>query len=546
MVSQPIRYVSTRDVRGFEDTVDSLTAIRRGIAPDGGLYVPTFLPRFEPDFLASLLPLGYAERAERILASFLPEIAPSSDTGSAGELHSMLLDAYGSQWDTTAVAPVRPFEELAFLELWHGPTCAFKDLALQLLPRLLKAAARHARSRAEIVVLVATSGDTGKAALAGFADVPGTRIIVFYPKDGVSQIQERQMTTQTGSNVHVIGVRGNFDDAQAGVKAIFTDEGLRRELEQAGKEFSSANSINWGRLVPQIVYYFSAYADLVAAGRVKPGDPINVVVPSGNFGNILAAHYARRMGLPVTRLICASNLNHVLTDFIRTGIYDRRREFHRTSSPSMDILISSNVERLLYELVDGDPAVVRRLLGSLVEEGYYELPDAARSRLAEEFWGAFATEAETRAALAWAFRELGYVVDPHTAVAVHVYRQYVAETGDRTYTLIAATASPFKFTRTVVEALFGPESVPTPGGQDPRPVRPGVRSDILHEGRLDADDFTLLDYLASRLGQPLPAGLAGLKHRPVLHRTVCGPDRGEMTAVVRQLLGLAGPPGRTG
>ncbi|MBE3576710.1 MAG: threonine synthase [Limnochordales bacterium] len=494
-------YISTR---GNTEAVGALTAIRRGIAPDGGLYLPESLPSLSLARILALAPLSYQERAQTLLSLFLSELEKA-------ELRAMVDLAYGPQWDTPRIAPIRAFDKLAFLELWHGPTCAFKDLALQLLPHLLTAAAARAGSSAEIVILVATSGDTGKAALAGFADIPGTRIIVFYPKEGVSSVQERQMVTQTGGNVHVVAVQGNFDDAQAGVKAIFTDERLLAALSRANKEFSSANSINWGRLVPQIVYYFSGYLDMVAQGLVAAGDSINVVVPSGNFGNILAAHYARRMGLPIARLICASNRNRVLTDFLRTGVYDRNRPFYRTSSPSMDILVSSNVERLLFELADRDSSQVRAWQESLARTGRYELSPGQRERLQAEFWGGFADEEATRAAIARTYRELGYVVDPHTAVAVHVFREYVHTTGDRRPTLIASTASPFKFSRVVLEAIWEGETFPE-------------------------DELELLPVLSDRLQLEIPAGLADLARRPVLHDMVCAPA--EMKQVVAGLLGL--------
>ena len=495
-------YISTR---GNTEAVGALTAIRRGIAPDGGLYLPESLPVLNLDQILALAPLSYPERAETLLALFLPELDRT-------QLRSMLDLAYGPQWDTPHIAPIRAFDKLAFLELWHGPTCAFKDLALQLLPYLLTAAAAHAGSTAEIVILVATSGDTGKAALAGFADVPGTRIIVFYPQQGVSSVQERQMVTQAGGNVHVIAVQGNFDDAQSGVKAIFTDARLLAALARANKEFSSANSINWGRLVPQIVYYFSGYLDMVAKGLVAAGEPINVVVPSGNFGNILAAHYARRMGLPLARLICASNRNRVLTDFLRTGVYDRNRPFYRTSSPSMDILVSSNVERLLFELAERDNNQVRAWQEALSRSGRYELSPPQRERLQTEFWGGFADEEATRAAIARTYRELDYVVDPHTAVGVHVYGEYVQTTGDRRPTLISSTASPFKFTRSVLTAIWEKESFP-------------------------ADELDLLPILADRLQVPIPAGLANLAGRPVLHDTACAPA--DMKQLVAGILGLS-------
>ncbi|NLW56033.1 MAG: threonine synthase, partial [Firmicutes bacterium] len=431
-----MKYVSTRGQAG---KVTSAQAILGGLAPDGGLFLPVEFPHFTPEELAALVGLDYQALARKILGLYLSDFAPE-------ELGRFIAKAYGENFATSEITPLTVINEnLSFLELWHGPTCAFKDLALQLLPYLLTAASRQSGLNKEIVLLVATSGDTGKAALAGFKDVPGTKVIVFYPEDGVSAVQKRQMVTQEGANVYVVGIRGNFDQAQAGVKAIFADGRLRQELEAAGKTFSSANSINWGRLVPQIVYYFKAWADLLKAKCLTSGESFNLVVPTGNFGNILAAYYGKKMGLPLHKLICASNANNVLTDFIRTGEYNRKRSFYQTSSPSMDILVSSNLERLLYELTGEDASAVRALMEQLRTRGSYRLTTEQLHRLQTDFWASFADEEATKAVLKEVYTEFDYLIDPHTAVGYKVYADYVQETGDRRPTVIAATASPFKF-----------------------------------------------------------------------------------------------------
>ncbi|WP_353960886.1 threonine synthase [uncultured Anaerotruncus sp.] len=387
-----------------------------------------------------------------------------------------------------AVAPVVPLDENAhILELFHGPTCAFKDFALQLLPFLLTASLRKTGCDKTVVILVATSGDTGKAALEGFADVPGAKICVFYPDGGTSNIQRLQMTTQAGENVMVFAAEGNFDDAQNGVKRIFTDRAYAEELADRGYILSSANSINWGRLVPQIAYYFSAYCELLNAGRVKPGDPVNIVVPTGNFGNILAAYFAKHCGLPVGKLVCASNRNNVLTDFITTGTYDRNRGFYVTTSPSMDILISSNLERLLYLLCGRDDKVLRGYMEALAKTGKYTVGADVLAKLQSEFAAGCADDAATAAAIRGVYRETGYLCDTHTAVAVNVYRDYAAKTGDRTPTVIASTASPFKFANSVLPAAFGRAA--------------------------DGGDFALLAKLAELSGQPAPQALAGLQDK---------------------------------
>ena len=500
-----MRYVSTR---GGAEAVPAAAAILAGLAPDGGLYLPEAMPRLETAEIAALAPLSYPERAARILHPFLPDYGLE-------ELRRYARAAYGpNRFDDPAVTPVVPLDGRTFvLELWHGPTAAFKDLALQIMPHLLRAAVAKTGSRDEIAILVATSGDTGKAALEGFRDVAGTRIVVFYPAEGVSRVQELQMVTQEGGNVHVVAVEGNFDDVQTGVKAIFGDPELKDSMAARGLRFSSANSINWGRLVPQIAYYVGAYLDMAARGAVKWGERINIAVPTGNFGNILAAYYARLLGLPVARLICASNMNNVLTDFIRTGVYDRRRAFYATVSPSMDILVSSNLERLLFLLAGRDPAQVRRWMTELKETGRYMLGPAALRSVQEEFWGGFAGEEETKAAIRRVWQDHGYLLDPHTAVGWHVLEEYRQATGDPTPAVLAATASPFKFPAAVLGAITGTET----------------RAE---------DELALVHSLAETTGRPVPACLRGLEARPVRHRRRCRPEG--MKEEVEKILGLNG------
>jgi len=396
------------------------------------------------------------------------------------------------------------------LELWHGPTCAFKDLALQLLPHLITQAAKKEAGGKTVNILVATSGDTGKAALEGFKDASGTNIFVFYPRDGVSRVQELQMTTQRGNNVMVCGVRGNFDDTQAALKKIFTNTEIKARLDAQNAIFSSANSINWGRLAPQIVYYVSAYCELVNSGELSLGEKLNIAVPTGNFGNILAAYYAGKMGLPVGRLICASNRNNVLTDFISTGVYDRRREFFATSSPSMDILVSSNLERLLHALTGEDDSAVSGFMSALSRDGVYTLPSQVLNALKTDFYGGFCDETETQATIKDAFQNLKYLCDPHTAVALKVYRDYGKKTGDSTKTLIASTASPFKFTGNVLAALTG---------------QPG-----------SGDEFAQLQELSKLTGISIPPQIVELEHLLVRFEQTC--EKNDMERVVLESLGL--------
>ena len=438
-------YVSTRDRLG-KTTVAGASAY--GLAPDGGLYTPEAIPSLAGNALDTLKNMTYQQRAVYIMNMFL-------DSYSASELTGFCAKAYGGgKFDDPAVAPVRTLDgKTHVLELWHGPTCAFKDMALQMLPHLLTAALKKEGETKTACILVATSGDTGKGALEGFKDVPGTRILVFYPKDGVSEVQQLQMTTQEGSNVGVCSVVGNFDDAQTGVKAIFSDPVLRNELAEGGSFLSSANSINWGRVLPQIVYYVSAYCDLLKSGALAKGDKLNVCVPTGNFGNILAAYYAKQMGVPIGRLICASNRNNVLTDFISTGVYDANRAFYNTTSPSMDILISSNLERLLHAYTYGDAELVKRYMEKLARTGSYQIEESVKKRMDRDFAAGCCDDDRAKAAIGRLWREEQYLIDPHTAVAVDVLEQYRSRTGDETPTLVVSTASPFKFCPAVLEAL---------------------------------------------------------------------------------------------
>jgi threonine synthase len=437
-----MKYVSTR--QGLTGITAS-QAIIHGLAPDGGLYVPTEIPQVGEEFLRELCKLPYRTRAVKVLGLFLEEF-------SQAELENITAASYGDNFDNEAIAPLQVLDDnTAVLELWHGPTSAFKDMALQILPRLLTASLKKNGEERTVSILVATSGDTGKAALEGFKDVPGTRIMVFYPKDGVSQIQKLQMATQEGQNVNIVAVDGNFDDAQTGVKTIFSDEDFAKVLDERGYFLSSANSINWGRLVPQVVYYFSAYCDYVNAGKIALGDAIDFCVPTGNFGNILAGWYAKQMGLPVGKFICASNDNNVLTDFITTGVYDKNRPFYLTGSPSMDILVSSNLERLLY-CTTKDAAKVAGWMGQLSAQGRYQVEPEVLAAIQREFVGGFCENSQSLEEIATRWQQ-GYLMDTHTAVASRVLRDYRAKTGSTTPCVIVSTASPFKFGSAVLEAL---------------------------------------------------------------------------------------------
>jgi len=479
--------------RGGTHSVPSARAIAQGLAPDGGLYTPASFVPLTDELLTELAGLDYAGRAARILGLYLTDFTSEELLSYTKTAYSPEKFAHPAGYDPSAPAvdgvAVRTLSDKEhILELFWGPTAAFKDMALQMLPHLLTASLRKLGEERTACILVATSGDTGKAALEGFRDVPGTRIAVFYPVDGVSDVQRRQMVTQEGDNVGVCAVYGNFDDAQTGVKQVFSDEAIRSTLDNHGYFFSSANSINFGRLAPQIVYYVSAYLDLVKSGTVNMGEPINVCVPTGNFGNILGAYFAKRMGLPIKRLICASNANDVLTEFLNTGVYDRRRTFHKTLSPSMDILISSNVERLLYYLSNGDTAFVAENMRKLSQDGVYALEGEILARLKGDFAAYCCDDTLTRETIRTVFEESRYLTDPHTAVAIHASRQYRCQTGDETPVLIASTASAFKFCSGVLDALTG-----TPA----------------------ADDFEAIETLAAVSGQPAPASLTGLRGKAV-------------------------------
>lgn len=440
-----MNFQSTRDTGAVKSTVLSAEAIKRGLAPDGGLYMPQSVPKVDRDFIEGLADKNYAERAAEIMSLFLTDYDKNA-------LLDDCMTAYGEDRFPGGAAPlVHPAEGLSILELWHGPTCAFKDMALQIMPRLLSRALAMTGETRRAHILVATSGDTGKAALEGYRDVPGTDITVFYPVDGVSSMQKRQMTTQEGDNVSVCAVKGNFDDAQTGVKRIFSDKEAAKAANDAGSFFSSANSINWGRLVPQVVYYFSAYSDAVKDGTVKSGEKLNFCVPTGNFGNIFAAYIAKTMGLPVNRLICASNSNCVLTSFFETGIYDREREFYKTMSPSMDILISSNLERLLFSVCGAERT--DEYMKSLGINGKYRVASDIMDKIRTVFHGESANEAETAEALKETFDSFGYLADTHTSVALSCYKKYKNATGDKTPTVIVSTASPYKFPKDVLYCL---------------------------------------------------------------------------------------------
>ncbi len=441
-----MKYISTRDPLGSEK-ISSAEAIKKGLAPDGGLYMPQSFPSLGNDDIKKLIPLSYQNRAEYILSKFL-------DDYDAKLLSEDCAAAYSDERFPGGAAPVEKLEDGRYtLELWHGPTCAFKDMALQIMPRLLSRALSSTGEKLRAHILVATSGDTGKAALEGYRDVDGVDITVFYPEDGVSPMQKLQMTTQQGDNVNVCAVNGNFDDAQNGVKRIFSDREYAKEAARRGSFFSSANSINWGRLAPQIVYYISAYCDLAQRGEISLGDKIDFCVPTGNFGNIFAGYIAKSMGLPVSKFICASNSNCVLTDFIENGVYDRNREFFKTMSPSMDILISSNLERLIWSL--SGPVVTKECMEKLAKDGKYTVPADVLAKIKDSFCGFFASEAETAETIKKTFTEKSYLIDTHTAVAVCCLNKYRAATGDMTPAVIVSTASPYKFARDVIGALGG-------------------------------------------------------------------------------------------
>ena len=494
-----MNYVSTRDTAV---KVTASQAITKGISAEGGLFVPENLPKVSIEKISELAGLDYIGRAKSILSLFLTDFTEE-------EVDSCVRGAYETGFSDSKVAPLAKIENgVHILELFKGPTCAFKDMALQILPRLLTVSSGKAAKGTKIVILVATSGDTGKAALEGFKDVENTQILVFYPSDGVSPMQKLQMCTQEGNNVSVCAIEGNFDDAQSGVKRIFTDKAIGEKLAENSMAFSSANSINWGRLCPQIVYYFSAYCDLLASGEIKAGDEINVVVPTGNFGNILAAYYAREMGLPIKKLICASNSNSVLTEFLTTGVYNRNREFFTTISPSMDILISSNLERLLYSVSGSEN--VKKWMKELNEDGKYEVDAATLESIKALFDAGCCDDTETKATIADVFKNKDYLCDTHTAVAVKVYYDYKAKTGDTTPAVIASTASPFKFSEAVLEAVAG--------------------------GTEGLDEFEMVERLAAVTGRTCPEQLANLRDKAVRFDGCCSKDK--MDGVVFGMLGI--------
>ena len=494
-------FVSTR---GKTDLMSSAHAITRGLADDGGLFVPQRIPSMRTSDIKAMANKPDAERAVDVLLQYITDC-------SEEELRECVNAAYAKdKFGENPVPLVQVNDNTAVLELWHGPTSAFKDMALQLLPHLLTRSMKKTGETNKVGIWVATSGDTGKAALEGFADVEGTQIIVFYPSEGVSDIQKRQMITQMGKNVKVFGIEGNFDDAQRGVKEIFGNKLLSDELAKNGFSFSSANSINWGRLVPQIVYYFSAYVDAVSAGKIEFGDKVNFVVPTGNFGDILAGYYAKLMGLPVERLLCASNSNKVLTDFINSGTYDKRREFFKTISPSMDILVSSNLERLLYNVTDQNASLVAGYMKRLNTEGVYQIDNDVLKRVQREFFGAWVDELETKEAIGRIYGDYKYLMDTHTAVAWRALEKYRFLTSDETYSIVLSTASPYKFADSVLDALEDAQ----PAGTDP---------------------FVNLGVLNKQTGVEIPPRMLALKDLPVLHNEVIPADKMEL-AVVKNLL----------
>ncbi len=480
-----------KSTRGGDKNVTASQAILQGLAKDGGLFVPEKLPTLDGD-ISEYAGLDYREVAYRVMKQFLTDFTEE-------ELRACIANAYDEKFDVKELVPVVKVDGAYHLELFHGATIAFKDMALSILPHFMVTSLKKNNIDKEIVILTATSGDTGKAALAGFADVPGTRIIVFYPKDGVSKIQELQMVTQKGANTSVVGIRGNFDDAQTGVKTLFSDVELEKQMAENGFAFSSANSINIGRLVPQVVYYVYAYAKLLDEGVLKAGETMNVTVPTGNFGNILAAFYAKNMGVPIGKLICASNENKVLFDFFETGIYDKNREFKLTTSPSMDILVSSNLERLIYFIAGEDADKCAALMSALSSAGKYEIDDNMRKGLAD-FVGGYAGEYETHSRIREVYESEGYIMDTHTAVASAVYKKYVEKTGDKTTTVLASTASPYKFLTAVLDSI----------------------------GKLpdkDMDEFAKVDLLHEISGVKVPNAVEQLRTAPVLHTRVCDVDK---------------------
>ena len=494
--------------RNSSVTVTASQAIVQGIAKNGGLFVPETLPSYTMEDLIAMKGQSYFQRAAKVVSDFLPEFTPE-------EIQECVTGAYGggkfSGGHPAPVVSVNDGYPMNIMELWHGPTCAFKDMALQLLPHLLTHSLKKTKCDKTAVILVATSGDTGKAALEGFKDVDGTKMLVFYPENGVSPMQKRQMNTQEGGNVSVCAIEGNFDDAQTGVKKLFVDEAINKELNDNGMLFSSANSINWGRLLPQIVYYFSAYADLLEQGKIQPGDKINVVVPTGNFGNILAGYYACKMGLPVNKFICASNSNNVLTDFLKTGEYNRNRAFHATVSPSMDILISSNLERLLYDVTDHNSEKVAGWRQELSEKGVYKVDDETFKKITDAFDAGFCGDEDTLKTIRKVYDNAGYLCDTHTAVAVNVYEDYVERTGDKTPTVIVSTASPYKFASSVLSAV-----------------------DDQYDDNMD--EFQKVARLSKLTNTEVPAPIAHLEQKTIRFSNVC--EKENMGHELLKMVGL--------
>ena len=491
-------YKSTRNA---DKTVTASQAILKGLAEDGGLFVPTELPKLDVT-MNELKTMSYQETAYAVMKQFLTDFTEE-------ELKHCINSAYDSKFDTEVIAPLVKVGDTYHLELFHGATIAFKDMALSILPHLLTTAAKKNNVTKDIVILTATSGDTGKAALAGFADVPRTKIIVFYPKNGVSKVQELQMVTQKGDNTSVVAIHGNFDNAQSGVKALFEDKELEKELSDAGYQFSSANSINIGRLVPQVVYYVYAYAKLLENEEIENGEEINVTVPTGNFGNILAAYYAKQMGVPIAKLICASNENKVLFDFFKTGKYDRNREFVLTSSPSMDILISSNLERLIYTIAGQDAKKNSELMEALKKDGVYEITPEMKEKLSD-FEGGYSTEEETKETIGATYKSTGYVMDTHTAVAAHVSRAYRDASKDQKKMLVASTASPYKFARSVMTAI--------------------------DEKYDELEEFALIDELEKVSGVAIPNAIEEIRNAQIRHTKECDVDK--MKETVKEILGV--------
>ena len=487
-----MNYISTRGYK--ENNVTSAEAIKRGLAPDGGLYMPESMPKFTAEFIKTLLPLSYAERSAAVLSAFLTDYTKE-------ELLEDASLAYAEEKFGSAPAPVVACRDMHVLELWHGPTCAFKDMALQLMPRLFSRALKKCGEDKTALILVATSGDTGKAAMEGYRDVPGTKIQVFFPTDGVSRVQKLQMQTGEGANVSVMAIRGNFDDAQTGVKKIFSDADIKKSLAEKNLFLSSANSINWGRLVPQVAYYVSAYCDMVASGAIAMGEEIDITVPTGNFGNIFAAYIAKLCGLPFHHLVCASNQNNILTDFLSTGEYDRNRPFMPSISPSMDILISSNLERLLFLICGAEKTAV--YMNALLKDGKYKLDEADFAKIKETFIGFYATEAQTKETICSVFEKENYLIDTHTAVAAHAAVQYQNIYKAERKMLTVSTASPYKFARDVLNALDSAKNI---------------------------DGIEALEALSLATATEIPAPLFGLDKKTVRFSTII--DKSEMTDAV--------------